>query len=42
MTGGKVSKAHANVRLTACVLKKRLELPLSPEEHELERLKESP
>jgi DNA sulfur modification protein DndB len=40
LTGGKVSKSHNSVRLTACVLKKRLGLPLSPDEHELERQKE--
>lgn len=41
LAGGKVSKSHNHVRLTACVVKKRLGLPLSPEEHELERHKES-
>lgn len=41
MIGGKVSKAHNNVRLTACAIKQRLGLPLSPDEHELERIKES-
>jgi DNA sulfur modification protein DndB len=40
LAGGKVSKSHNHVRLTACVLKKRLGLALSPDEHELERHKE--
>lgn len=36
LVGGKLSKAHNHVRLTACAVKYRLELPLSPEEHQLE------
>ena len=36
MIGGRVSKAHNNVILTASVLKKTLGLPLSPEEHRIE------
>jgi DNA sulfur modification protein DndB len=36
MVGGRVSKAHNNVILTAVVLKKTLELPLSPEEQRVE------
>jgi DNA sulfur modification protein DndB len=34
--GGRVSKAHSNVILTAAFLKKSLELPLSPEESKLD------
>jgi DNA sulfur modification protein DndB len=34
--GGRVSKAHSNVILTAAYLKKCLELPLSPEETKME------
>src|SRR5262249_8803935 len=34
--GGRVSKAHSNVVLTAAYLKKTLDLPLSPEESKLE------
>jgi DNA sulfur modification protein DndB len=36
MIAGRVSKAHNNVILTACVLKRALKLPLSPEENRLE------
>jgi DNA sulfur modification protein DndB len=36
MVGGRVSKAHNNVILTAVVLKKALGLPLSPEEKRVE------
>lgn len=36
MVGGRVSKAHNNVILTAAVLKKALGLPLSPEEQRVE------
>lgn len=37
LVGGKLSKAHTHVRLTASALKIRLGLPLSPEEHHLEQ-----
>ena len=37
MVGGRVSKAHTNVTLTAAALKKQLDLPLSPEEQSVER-----
>lgn len=37
MVGGRVSKAHTNVILTAAALKKHLNLPLSPEEQSLEK-----
>ncbi|MBI3825593.1 MAG: DNA sulfur modification protein DndB [Candidatus Rokubacteria bacterium] len=36
MIGGRVSKAHNNVILTAAVLKRALDLPLSPEEQRVE------
>jgi DNA sulfur modification protein DndB len=36
MIGGRVSKAHYNVILTASVLKRALALPLSPEEQRIE------
>jgi DNA sulfur modification protein DndB len=36
MIGGRVSKAHSSVVLTAGVLKRTLNLPLSPEEQKLE------
>jgi DNA sulfur modification protein DndB len=36
MIGGRVSKAHNNVILTASVLKRALSLPLSPEEQRIE------
>lgn len=36
LVAGKLSKAHNHVRLTASAIKQRLELPLSPEEHQLE------
>jgi DNA sulfur modification protein DndB len=36
MIGGRVSKAHGNVVLTAAILKRTLSLPLSPEEQKLE------
>jgi DNA sulfur modification protein DndB len=36
MIGGRVSKAHNNVILTASALKRTLGLPLSPEEHRIE------
>ena len=36
MIGGRVSKAHSNVVLTAAVLKRSLKLPLSAEEQRLE------
>jgi DNA sulfur modification protein DndB len=37
MVGGRVSKAHNNVILTAAALKKHLNLPLSPEEQSVEK-----
>lgn len=37
MVGGRVSKAHNNVILTAAALKKHLTLPLSPEEQRVEK-----
>ena len=37
MVGGRVSKAHNNVILTAAALKKHLGLPLSPEEQSVEK-----
>ncbi len=37
MVGGRVSKAHSNVILTAAALKRVLDLPLSPEEQRLEK-----
>ena len=36
MVGGRISKAHNNVILTAAVLKHALDLPLSPEEQRVE------
>jgi len=36
MIGGRVSKAHSNLLLTAAVLKRALSLPLTPEEQKLE------
>ena len=36
MVGGRVSKAHNNVTLTAAALKRTLDLPLSPEEQRVE------
>ena len=37
MVGGRVSKAHNNVTLTAATLKKHLNVPLSPEEQRIEK-----
>jgi DNA sulfur modification protein DndB len=41
LIGGRVHKAHANVRLTASLLKTHLKLPLTPEEVELEASRRS-
>ena len=36
LVGGRLSKAHSHVKLTAAAIKQRLGLHLSPEEHQLE------
>lgn len=38
LIGGRVSKAHNNLLLTTSVLKRKLELPLAPEEQKVESL----
>ena len=40
MIGGRVSKAHNNVILTAAVLKEVLKVPLNPEEKRIQRARE--
>lgn len=41
MTNGRVSKSSQHVQLSSSFVKRRLELPLSPAEHEFERAREA-